>query len=123
MTPKPVTRKPGSMPRIRTVGAGILGLFRIEDQGSRIKEKGTPERRDRSEFSGKNAGRARLGAPVGGTAALEVPHPPRQELMNLLRSSPFRFLRLACLLHSPSRSCSTCRLALATVLLRSRHAL
>jgi hypothetical protein len=40
MTPKPVTRKPGSMPRIRTVGAGIRGLFRIEDQGSRIKEKG-----------------------------------------------------------------------------------
>src|SRR6266480_7868807 len=83
----------------------------------------TPERRDRSEFSGKNAGRARLGAPAGGTAALEVPHPPRQELMNLLRSSPFRFLRLACLLHSPSRSGLTCRLALATVLLPSRHAL
>src|SRR5207247_5148012 len=73
----------------------------------------TPERRDRSEFSGKNAGRARLGAPGGGTAALEVPHPLRQELMNLLRSSLFRFLRLACLLHSPSRSCLTCRLALA----------
>src|SRR2546427_10046064 len=109
MTPKPVTRKPGSMPRIRTVGAGIRGLFRIEDQGSRIKEK--------------NAGRARLGAPAGGTAALEVPHPLRQELMNLLRSSPFRFLRLACLLHSPARSCLTCRLALATVLLPSRHAL
>src|SRR6266705_2418338 len=83
----------------------------------------TPERRDRSEFSGKNAGRARLGAPVGGTAALEVPHPLRQELMKLLRCSPFRFLRFACLLHSPSRSCLTCRLALATVLLPSRHAL
>src|SRR5436190_20135191 len=25
MTPKPVTRKPGSMPRIRTVGAGTRG--------------------------------------------------------------------------------------------------
>src|SRR5204862_4178641 len=36
MTPKPVTRKPGSMPRIRTVGAGIRGLFRIKDQGSRV---------------------------------------------------------------------------------------
>src|SRR5437773_657547 len=83
----------------------------------------TPERRDRSEFSGKNAGRARLGAPLGGTAALEVPHPLRQELMNLLRSSPLRFLRLACLLHSPAGSCLTCRLALATVLLPSRHAL
>src|SRR5258705_7490917 len=41
MTPKPVTRKPGSMPRIRTVGAGIRGLYRIEDQGSRIKDQGS----------------------------------------------------------------------------------
>src|SRR5258708_5270304 len=83
----------------------------------------TPERRDRSEFSGKNAGRARLGAPVGGTAALDVPHPLRQELMNVLRSSPFSFLRLACLLHSPARSCLPCRLALAPVFWPSRHAL
>src|SRR5437773_4300001 len=162
MTPKPVTRKPGSMPRIRTVGAGIRGLFRIEDQGSRIKDQGKregigesirvrslkdpPARCKRaleavldgpqsgscqfrspgvppSGAIGASAGRARLGAPVGGTAALEVPHPLRQELMNLLRSSPFRFLRFACLSHSPARSCLTCRLALATVLLPSRHAL
>src|SRR6266850_2857658 len=43
MTPKPVTRKPGSMPRIRTVGAGIRGLFRIEDQGSSSPQAGAYE--------------------------------------------------------------------------------
>src|SRR2546430_17716165 len=60
MTPKPVTRKPGSMPRIRTVGAGIRGLFRIEDQGSRIKDQG------KGYASGWNSGSRGSSSPQAG---------------------------------------------------------